>query len=50
MMKIMACIKQVPDPETPSTEYRIDQAAKAGVISASLAARLEMDWEREMGT
>ena len=31
-MKIIACIKQVPDPETPSTEYRIDQEAKRIVL------------------
>ncbi len=28
MMKIVACIKQVPDPETPATDYNIDQEAK----------------------
>jgi chemotaxis protein histidine kinase CheA len=31
------------------TLRRVDQAAKAGVISPSLAAKLEVDWEREVG-
>jgi len=32
MINMVACIKQVPDPETPSTEYRIDQEAKRIVL------------------
>jgi hypothetical protein len=31
------------------TLRRLDQAVKAGVISASLAASIEADWEREVG-
>jgi hypothetical protein len=31
------------------TLRRLDQAVKAGVISVSLAARLNADWEREVG-
>jgi len=31
-MNIVACIKQVPDPETPATDYSIDQEAKKIVL------------------
>lgn len=54
-MEAHARLTPVGPPSAPGlrsihTLRRLDQAVKAGVISASLAKELEEDWEREVGT
>lgn len=36
-MKMIVCVKQIPDPETPATAFRVDQAAKRVVPAQGIA-------------
>jgi hypothetical protein len=39
-MHIIACVKQVPDPEAPASAFKVDEAAKKVIRRLSSHARV----------
>ncbi|GIW10512.1 MAG: hypothetical protein KatS3mg061_1569 [Dehalococcoidia bacterium] len=39
-MHIIVCVKQVPDPETPASQFKVDEAAKKVVPPPGIAPTL----------
>lgn len=37
IMNIIVCVKQIPDPETPATAFRVDEAAKKAIPAQGIA-------------